>query len=936
MSSSERELNRTRLIFLLLLAVSIGAAFFVAHRGHLAVPQTLLTLLIGGAAPATLWVMWQTFRHTFLLRQDTKSEPQAHARVADELAETLRKQWSRESAARQSKDRIPLWVSWAAATDSAVSVSWQDLVEVAEHGPGRSPVSDTTTWAEGPDGLAGYRDDLPDVLKRVPTGWLVVLGDPGAGKTMLMLRLVLDLLARRKPGEPVPVLIPMTSWDPKTQDLNTWLEDWLTTNHPGLAVRVSADAGEQSRVAALLADQQIIPVLDGLDEMPSRARRLAISRLNDMLEDPRRPLHLVVTCRANEYKQAVGQAGHGWTPLRGGAVIELRTLDTSLVEKYLTENGEDQRWKRVVRSLGTQSRVGKALQTPLYVSLAHAIYNVHDDDTDDTSADPPDPRELWDKKSFPTTADIQDYLIRKFIPAMYRNEPRQADKAERWLAILANHLQRKRAEAENASPEAGQAMTEKAKSTRQKPEQEKRTTNLLWWELDNLAPRHFVAVVVGVICGIAAAIAAGVGSHVGVGIGVGFGTGMLIALVIGLAIRRLMPVKDAKGNRVQFLPPGPGMAGGLLGAALGGVAAGVARMLHVGHDPSLFSALPESLGIALGSGASTRAIGGFFGGLIGAFVGGLLEGIGLGLPAALVNGVGIGVAVGFAAHYVGRRKPAGKKPEWIPSIGISGGCVIGVVTGLIAWREEGVIAGLVAGIAIGAASSWPFGMRHTEQDLRVVPSPGRALAMDGRAFRYSAFSAGLAAACFGFIGGGLTSIFEIGAKVSLATIVSNGLGIGLSSGIVVGLTFGVYHAASASFLIISWWLALRYRMPWRLMRFLNDAHKKSILRQSGTEYEFRHESLKEYLDDKFHQDRTGKPRGSERDATGQAVGGQGGADGNAKTAASAEAGDQLEVSGLPDAEGRVRSGGHAGDSAMASAPSLAAPSGRSRRDAKER
>jgi GTPase SAR1 family protein len=38
----------------------------------------------------------------------------------------------------------------------------------------------------------------------VPTGRLVVLGEPGAGKTILMGRLVLDLLARRADGGPVP------------------------------------------------------------------------------------------------------------------------------------------------------------------------------------------------------------------------------------------------------------------------------------------------------------------------------------------------------------------------------------------------------------------------------------------------------------------------------------------------------------------------------------------------------------------------------------------------------------------------------------------------------------------------------------------------------------------------------------------------------------
>jgi hypothetical protein len=43
---------------------------------------------------------------------------------------------------------------------------------------------------------------LADVLERMPTGRLVVLGEPGAGKTILMVRLVLDLLARRASDGP--------------------------------------------------------------------------------------------------------------------------------------------------------------------------------------------------------------------------------------------------------------------------------------------------------------------------------------------------------------------------------------------------------------------------------------------------------------------------------------------------------------------------------------------------------------------------------------------------------------------------------------------------------------------------------------------------------------------------------------------------------------
>jgi predicted NACHT family NTPase len=44
---------------------------------------------------------------------------------------------------------------------------------------------------------------------------LVVLGEPGAGKSMLLLRLTLDMLARRHVDDPVPVLLPIARWDPQ-------------------------------------------------------------------------------------------------------------------------------------------------------------------------------------------------------------------------------------------------------------------------------------------------------------------------------------------------------------------------------------------------------------------------------------------------------------------------------------------------------------------------------------------------------------------------------------------------------------------------------------------------------------------------------------------------------------------------------------------------
>ncbi len=43
------------------------------------------------------------------------------------------------------------------------------------------------------------------------------------------------------------------------------------------------------------------------------------------------------------------------------------------------------------------------------------------------------------------------------------------------------------------------------------------------------------------------------------------------------------------------------------------------------------------------------------------------------------------------------------------------------------------------------------------------------------------------------------------------------------------------------------WLAATGRLPWRLMAFLEDAHRRGVLRQSGASFEFRHLRLRSHL-----------------------------------------------------------------------------------------
>jgi hypothetical protein len=70
--------------------------------------------------------------------------------------------------------------------------------------------------------------------------------------------------------------------------------------------------------------------------------------------------------------------------------------------------------------------------------------------------------------------------------------------------------------------------------------------------------------------------------------------------------------------------------------------------------------------------------------------------------------------------------------------------------------------------------------------------------------------------------------------------------VGLVFGLAVGLTMCLARAWGAS-VVTRAWLAARGSTPLRLMRFLDDAHRRGVLRQVGAVYQFRHARLEERL-----------------------------------------------------------------------------------------
>src|SRR5262249_5783246 len=74
-----------------------------------------------------------------------------------------------------------------------------------------------------------------------------------------------------------------------------------------------------------------------------------------------------------------------------------------------------------------------------------------------------------------------------------------------------------------------------------------------------------------------------------------------------------------------------------------------------------------------------------------------------------------------------------------------------------------------------------------------------------------------------------------------------GLVVGPGLLFVVGLLSRLLAGAWIPFVIARSWLALRGKLPWRLVAFLEDCHRLGILRQVGPVYQFRHARLQDHL-----------------------------------------------------------------------------------------
>jgi eukaryotic-like serine/threonine-protein kinase len=185
---------------------------------------------------------------------------------------------------------------------NAVMTSWNIEVETIDEAPkvlpqGIKPISVFDSLGEGRT--------------------LLILGEPGAGKTTTLLELTRDLVKRSEQGldHRIPIVFNLSSWATK-QSIAEWLVDELSSKY-----QVPKKIGRE-----WVSNQELLLLLDGLDEVKLERRNECVVALNHFHQNY--GSEMVVCSRIKDYEALKGR-------LNFQTALYLRSLTIEQIHDYL-------------------------------------------------------------------------------------------------------------------------------------------------------------------------------------------------------------------------------------------------------------------------------------------------------------------------------------------------------------------------------------------------------------------------------------------------------------------------------------------------------------------------------------------------------------------------------------------------------------------------
>jgi MFS family permease len=272
---------------------------------------------------------------------------------------------------------------------------------------------DLLDFPQQPGSLLPAETHVADIFQEMNQA-LLILGEPGSGKTILLLMLARESIAQamRDARCAIPVVLNLSSWGAHRQPFAQWLVEELRVKY-NIPRRIATAWVEQDELMLLL---------DGLDEVAAPHRDACVQAINQFRQEHLTPIALC--CRIADYMALP-------TKLRLNGAVVLRNLTPEQIEQYLHSAGPALAGLRT--ALARDSVLQELAQTPLMLSIMALAYR--DQPGASLESGPDDSTEARRRHLFDA------YVDRMFSrTARTRQEDYPRPQAIHWLSWLAKTM----------------------------------------------------------------------------------------------------------------------------------------------------------------------------------------------------------------------------------------------------------------------------------------------------------------------------------------------------------------------------------------------------------------------------------------------------------------------------------------------------------------